>query len=64
MLTAYMMSRYRWTLGKTLAYIRAKNVFIGLSENYISQLEALQPLLAAEENKNPLSDTWSPPYAS
>jgi hypothetical protein len=47
MLTAYLMSRYRWTLGKTLAYIRAKNVFIGLSENYISQLEALQPFLAA-----------------
>jgi len=39
MLCAYLMSKYRWTLDKTLAYIRSKNIFIGLSEAYIIQLE-------------------------
>jgi hypothetical protein len=41
MLTAFLMSRYRWKLGKTLEFIRSKQIFIGLSEHYIEQLETL-----------------------
>ena len=31
MLCAFLMSKYRWNLDKTLAYVRSKNIFIGLS---------------------------------
>ena len=39
MLSGYLMYKYRWTASKTLQFIRSKNVFIGLSEHYIRQLE-------------------------
>jgi hypothetical protein len=61
MLCAYLMSRYRWTLDKTLAYIRSKGVFIGLSESYIGQLENLQLMLNAEEGKTKLTNDWKGP---
>lgn len=31
MLSAFLMNRYRWKLGKTLEFIRSKQIFIGLS---------------------------------
>jgi hypothetical protein len=45
MLTAFLMSKYRWNLSKTLEYIRSKKIFIGLSEHYIEQLEILETIL-------------------
>ena len=45
MLTAFLMSKYRWSLSKTLEYIRSKKIFIGLSEHYIEQLELLEVIL-------------------
>ena len=41
MLSGYLMCKYKWTVSKTLEFIRSKNVFIGLSEYYIQQLELL-----------------------
>jgi hypothetical protein len=62
MLSAFLMSKYRWTLDKTLAYIRSKNVFIGLSENYIAQLETLQTILNDELDKPKLTSEWKGPF--
>lgn len=45
MLVAFVMSRYRWTLSKSLEFIRSKKIFIGLSEHYIEQLEILEEIL-------------------
>jgi hypothetical protein len=64
MLSAYLMSRYRWTLDKTLAYIRSKSVFIGLTESYIAQLENLEAILSQEEGKAKLTNDWKGPYNS
>jgi hypothetical protein len=64
MLSAYLMSRYRWTLDKTLAYIRSKSVFIGLTESYIGQLESLESMLNAEEDKPKLTSEWKGPYGT
>ena len=38
MLTALLMSKYRWNLSNTLEYVRSKKIYIGLSEHYIEQL--------------------------
>lgn len=62
LLVALLMDKYRWTLRKTLEYIRAKDVFIGLSEHYIGQLEQLQDVLSQDKNNSPLSSSWKGPY--
>lgn len=62
MLTAFLMSKYRWSLDKTLAYIRSKDIFIGLTENYIAQLEALENILNEESDKPKLTNDWKGPY--
>ena len=62
MLTALLMSRYRWTLSKTLKYVRSKNIFIGLSEHYIRQLEVLECILQEQEGEDRLSAGWGGPY--
>jgi hypothetical protein len=41
MLVAYLMSKFRWSLNKTLEYVRSKSIYIGLTEHYIHQLEIL-----------------------
>jgi hypothetical protein len=64
MLSAFLMSKYRWSLSKTLEYIRSKNIFIGLSEHYISQLEQLESLLNSEEDKAKLTNGWKGPYSN
>ena len=62
MLSAFLMSKYRWSLDKTLAYIRSKDIFIGLTENYIAQLEALEGILNEESDKPKLTNDWKGPY--
>jgi len=64
MLASYLMSRYRWTLSKTLEFVRSKNVFIGLSEHYIGQLECLEEILNGEVQKAKLSNGWKGPFLS
>ena len=58
------MSKYRWTLSKTLEYIRSKKIYIGLSEHFIEQLEKLEQILKSEEDKPPLTSGWRGPYCS
>ena len=64
MLSAFLMSRYRWTLSKTLEYIQSKKIYIGLSEHYIEQLELIETILNQEEGKLELSTGWRGPYVS
>ena len=45
MLVAFLMNRYKWKLSKALEFLRSKQLFIGLSEHYIEQLEILESLL-------------------
>ena len=64
MLTAFLMSKYRWTLSKTLQYVRSKKIYIGLSEHYIEQLELLESILNNQEEKPKLTNSWRGPYNS
>lgn len=61
---AYLMNKFRWALGKSLEYIRAKNVYIGLNDHYVEQLEILEEILNLDSEKHPLTKVWSGPYFS
>lgn len=66
------MCKYKWTASKTLQFIRSKNVFIGLSEYYIQQLELLEKILQQTIFNEDgimtqgvkLTNDWKGPYVS
>lgn len=62
MLVAFLMNRYKWKLSKALEFVRSKQLFIGLSEHYIEQLEILEHILM--QAGIPLSSEWRIEYTS
>ncbi len=49
MIVAFLMNKFRWSLRKTLEYVRSKGVYIFLTEHYILQLELLENILNQKE---------------
>ena len=62
MVAAFLMNRFRWKLSKVFEFVRSKQLFIGLSDHYIEQLEILQEIL--EKTGKPLSSQWRIEYIS